>query len=64
MGASVLSLEYCVVAEARCNCYLLDINIFHLSKIFIFIGSSLGCPVLSRHGATPTMALPSAVSEG
>jgi hypothetical protein len=32
LGASVLSLGYYVVAEARCNWYLLDINIFPLSK--------------------------------
>jgi hypothetical protein len=25
-------LEHCVIAEAECNWYLLDINIFSLSK--------------------------------
>jgi hypothetical protein len=30
--ASVLSLGYCIVAEAECNWYLRDINIFPLSK--------------------------------
>jgi hypothetical protein len=32
LGASVLSLGYCVVAEVECNWYLLDINVFLLLK--------------------------------
>jgi hypothetical protein len=32
--ASVLSLGQCVITEAGCNWYLLDINICSLSKIY------------------------------
>ena len=32
---SVMTLGFCVVAEAGCNCYLRDINIYSLSKRYV-----------------------------
>jgi hypothetical protein len=55
--ASVLPLGHCVVAEAGCNWYRLDINIYSLSKKY-------GRPSVSGYLSTSTLVLsPTAAAE-